>query len=111
MANASTVSPTAASGYRPAAGRAARRSAHAPTKPTASPSAAPATSSYPISSASCHHGSPCPAPVDSSETSSTTGASLMPDSASRIAASRRRTGIRRSVENTAAASVEESTAP
>ena len=52
-----------------------------------------------------------PATVDSATTSSTAGASLMPDSASSIAESRGRMRIRRSVEKTAAASVDDSTAP
>ena len=41
----------------------------------------------------------------------TTGASLKPDSASSIPVTRRGSGTRRSTENTAAASVEDSTAP
>jgi hypothetical protein len=74
---------------------------------------APATSSYPISRTCCHH-TPTgqgPASTDSATTSSTAGASLMPDSASSMAASRGLIRNRRKVENTAAASVEDSTAP
>ena len=65
-------------------------------------------------SSSCHHGcasAPGTACWARVTTSSTTGASLKPDSASSIPVTRRGSGTRRSTEKTAAASVEDSTAP
>ena len=51
------------------------------------------------------------APVETSVTSTTVGASLRPDSDSRAPVIRRGSGTTRSTENTAAASVGEQTAP
>ena len=86
---------------------------HAPRRPTARPISAPATSSYPMSEALLP---PRPDVLGAEHRQSDhdqdhAGASLMPDSASRMAASRGRSRSRRSVEKTAAASVDDSTAP
>ena len=51
------------------------------------------------------------APVETTPTSTTVGASLRPDSASSVPVSRLGSGTTRSTENTAAASVGEQAAP
>jgi hypothetical protein len=87
-----------------------RSSSWRPSQPTARPAAAP-----PISCSTT-----CPVPAssevlpqasdDAMTTSTATGASFSPDSASSAAATRLRSGSRRSTENTAEASVEPITA-
>ncbi|CAM5445602.1 hypothetical protein SVIOM74S_04684 [Streptomyces violarus] len=72
--------------------------------------AAPMASSSRITPSSTYQCSTGPA-VDSETTRMTTGASLKPDSASSVPVTRAGRGIFRSTENTAAASVEETTAP
>ena len=106
---AQTISDSTAMGYRPEAGSARRRSANAPTQPMISPATAPMASSATSSPAMPRALGMC------SEVSATTrmitGASLKPDSASRIPDRREGSGRRRSTEKTAAASVGASTAP
>ncbi len=72
--------------------------------------AAPMASSRAISPSSTYQCAIGPA-VEKATTRMTTGASLKPDSASSVPVIRLGSGIRRSTEKTAAASVEETTAP
>ncbi len=81
-----------------------------PSQPTATPMAAPMASSRAISPTSRYQCSTGPA-VEKATTRMTTGASLNPDSASSVPVTRAGRGIRRSTEKTAAASVEDTTAP
>ena len=92
---------------------ATRRSSRAPSQPMASPMRAPPTSSSVAMIPTCHSGCGVASgaiPAAMAVTSSTTGASLKPDSASSTPEICRGSGTRRSTENTAAASVEASTA-
>lgn len=72
--------------------------------------AAPIASSRAISPTSAYQCSTGPA-VEKATTRMTTGASLKPDSASRMPVTRAGRGIFRRTEKTAAASVEDTTAP
>ncbi len=97
-------------GYRPDAGSATCRRPYAPSQPKASPMAAPIASSRVISPSRAYQCSTGPA-VEKATTRMTTGASLKPDSASSTPVRRAGSGTLRSTEKTAAASVEDTTAP
>src|SRR6185437_1534326 len=84
-------------------------SSQAAPNATASPITAPASSSYVIN-ATTSTGDPV-GPLDSMMTRMITGASLIPDSISSVAVSRAGSPSTRRVENTAAASVEETIEP
>nr|BFF24728.1 hypothetical protein GCM10025732_26930 [Glycomyces mayteni] len=109
-ANAAIPRLNTASGYRPDTGSARRRSSHAPPAPTASPITDPAASSH-TRSPNSSNVLGRPSAAENARTRITAGASLNPDSASRVPLSRLGSPMPRSSENTAAASVDATTAP
>src|SRR6202011_4525007 len=109
-AKASMPSPNVASGYRPDAGNATRRSTSMPSTPTASPIAMPAPNLYSTPTMAAAGASTSGGALNI-KPRSTGGASLKPDSASSSPATRRGNGTTRSTENIAAASVDETIAP